>query len=89
MSSLLHILNLCFVFPLLCIIWWHHNYKLDVVEIQVLVVAIQAGPVEIQVNVVELHLSSVITILLKYMLDLLKNKVALTCISTGNDIYKM
>ena len=39
--------------------WGHHKYKLDVVEIQVIVVAMQVRPVEIRVNVVELHLSSV------------------------------
>ena len=37
----------------------HHKYNSDVVEIQVIVVAMQVRPVEIQVNVVELHLSSV------------------------------
>ena len=36
----------------------HHKHKLDVAEIQVIIVAIQAKPVEIQVNVVQLHLSS-------------------------------
>ena len=36
-----------------------HKYKLDVVKIQVIVVAMQVRPVKIQVIVVELHLSCV------------------------------
>ena len=37
----------------------HYKYKLDVVEIQVIVAVILARHEEIQVNVVKLHLSSV------------------------------
>ena len=37
----------------------HHDYKLDVVEIQVIVVVMQVRTVEIQGIIVELYLSSV------------------------------
>ena len=42
--------------------WGHYNYKLHVVEIQVIVVAIQVKPVKIQVNVNEF------STLLKYLI---------------------